>query len=86
MIGAGMNHILEIDDPYQRLLYAIVYESFWDFYYYRHDMSIRLPAFNFLISGGGEWKEHIKTNVLRDYIRFCKINYWGAEGASPEGK
>ncbi len=67
---------LEIDDPYERLLYTMVYDAFWDFYYYRNDLSIRIPAFNFLVSGGGEWKQYIKTNVLRDFIRFCRLEYW----------
>ena len=68
---------LKIEDPWLRLLYAgIIYEAFFDFAYYRHDLSLRIPAFNFLISGGGEWKEHIKTNLLRDFIRYCKQEYW----------
>jgi len=70
-----MLEILEIEDPYQRLLYAIVYQAFLDFAYYPHRMDIRLPAFRFLISGGGEWKDYIKTNVLRDFIRYCKTEY-----------
>lgn len=81
MKSGGMLEILEIDDPYQRLLYAVVHEAFWDFYRYRDDMSIRLPAFRFLISGGGAWKPFIKTNVLRDFIRFCRVFYWSGEAA-----
>lgn len=70
---------LDIEDPYERLLYTMVYDAFWDFYFYRDDMSIRIPAFNFLISGGGEWKEFIKTNLLRDFIRYCRLEYWDSE-------
>lgn len=77
MIPFNRTEALKIEDPYLRLLYAgIIYDAFWDFYFYRNDMDVRIDAFNFLVSGGGEWKEHIKTNLLRDFIRFCKYEYW----------
>jgi len=74
--GAGMLEILEIDDPYERLLYGIVYQAFLDFYYHRYNMSLRLPAFTFLVSGGGVWKQYLRTNIKRDFIRYCKWEYW----------
>ena len=71
-----MLDILEINDPYKRLLYGIVYQAFLDFAYYPHRMDIRLPAFNFLVSGGGYWADHLDMDVREIFIRYCKENYY----------
>ena len=78
-----MLEILEINDPYKRLLYAIIYQAFLDFAYYPHKMEIRLPAFNFLVSGGGIWADHMDIDVKELFIRYCKENYYERDTHNP---
>ena len=71
-----MLDILKIIDPSERLLYAIIYQAFLDFAYYPHKMEVRLPAFNFLISGGGYWADHTDIDIKAVFVRYCKENYY----------
>ena len=75
-----MLEVLEIDDPWQRLMYAIIYQAFLDFYYYPHKLELRMPAYEFLMSGGGEYKEFTPMNIKRVFIKYCKEEYgWSEE-------
>ena len=76
MKSGSKHEILKINDPYKRLLYAIIQEAFWDFYRYPHDLSRRIPAFNFLVSGGGYWKDSLDIDVRELFVRYCKENYY----------
>ena len=76
--------ILGIEDPHRRLLYAIIYRAFLDFGNFRHDMSARLPAFCFLVSGGGYWADHVDTDIRRIFVRYCKEHYYARDTLYPK--
>ena len=76
----GMLEILEIEDPWDRLMYATIFSAFQDFYYYPHNPDIRMPAYKFAIEGGWDYKEFTPANIKRIFIKFCKLNYgWSEE-------
>ena len=72
-------------DPYEELLQAIIIQALKDFANYPHDMSIRLPAFVFLQSGGGYWADSLDSDfVKRLLVTYCKENYYERNTHHPD--
>lgn len=61
---------------YEDLLNGIILKALEDFTEYPHKMEVRLPAFNFLISGGGYWADHTDIDIKAIFVRYCKENYY----------
>ena len=80
----AFEEILAINDPHKKLLYAIIYRAFLDFANRENPMYIRLPAFNFLVSGGGYWADHVDVDIRELFIRYCKENYYERDSLDSE--
>lgn len=82
-----MLEVLEIEDNWQRLMYAVIFSAFQDFYYYPHRPEIRMPAYEFLMNGGWDYKEFTPMNVKRVFLKYCKDEYgWTEEEVESYGR
>ena len=64
MLRKGTSHILQIKDPVQRLVAAVIYQAFLD-YEYSPTLFIKRDAEQFLEGGGGVYKDIIDYDLAK---------------------